>query len=756
MPRREGRFAQVIVPSPLKEPLTYEVPPHLRGALKIGLRVNVPVGKRRVTGVVVGFSSETHLKQVKEIADILDEQPVLDSALLRLAEWLAQYYLSSIGEVIATILPSGLRRESRRTVKVTPGEFPATGALQQRILAALRARKGAVTVKGLARRFPGGGFYGALETLAKVGAIKIHETQPRAAKDKTPNSVPHEPVSVPTVRNFSLTSEQEKALQFIAVRLNQGGFEPFLLYGVTGSGKTEIYLRAMELARKAKKRSLILVPEISLTPQLLDRLDERFPGRVGVLHSRLTGRDRWGQWRHILAGDVDIVVGARSAIFAPVPDLGLIVVDEEHDPSYKQDEGLRYNARDLAVVRAKLLGCPVVLGSATPAIESFENCRAGRYRLLELTERVERRSMPEVATVDLRDAGWNTAVAERSADHQPLPTQVLSPLLKQALEENLACGRQSLIFLNRRGFAHFLQCRLCGFVQRCDHCSVAMTFHQRQKSVLCHHCGSRKPALDVCPGCGRVSLVPIGSGTEQLEEELRRLLPGARIARMDRDTTGPRGAQERLVRQWEKGEIDVLVGTQMITKGHDVSGVTLVGAVLADLSLNLPDFRAAERTFQLLSQVAGRAGRGEDPGRVIIQTYSPDHYVFQHVRSHDYKSFFAAEVEFRRALNYPPFSRLVHLRLEGPGADEIENKAKGLANWLRAECRKQPAAYNGIEVLGPAPAPIARLRGRYRWQILLKGKKSATLLGLADRAKTTVPRSSRARLHVDVDPYNML
>jgi len=756
MPRREGRFAQVIVPSPLKEPLTYEVPPHLRGALKIGLRVIVPLGKRRVTGVVVGFSSETHLKQVKEIADIMDEQPVLDDALLRLAEWLAQYYLSSIGEVVATILPSGLRRESRRTIKVTRGEFPATGALQQRILAALRARKGAVTVKGLARRFPGGGFYGSLEALAKIGAIKIHETQPRAAKDKTPNSVPHEPVSVPSVRKFSLTSEQEKALQFIAVRLNQGGFEPFLLYGVTGSGKTEIYLRAMELARKANKRSLILVPEISLTPQLLDRLDERFPGRVGLLHSRLTGRDRWGQWRHILGGDVDIVVGARSAIFAPVPDLGLIVVDEEHDPSYKQEEGLRYNARDLAVVRAKLLGCPVVLGSATPAIESFENCRAGRYRLLELTERVERRSLPEVATIDLRDRRWNTAAAESSADHQPLPTQVLSPILKQALEENLARGRQSLIFLNRRGFANFLQCRICGFVQRCDHCSVAMTFHQRQKSVLCHHCGSSKPARDVCPGCGQISLVPIGSGTEQLEQELRRLLPGARIARMDRDTTGQRGAQERLVRQWEKGEIDVLVGTQMITKGHDVSGVTLVGAVLADLSLNLPDFRAAERTFQLLSQVAGRAGRGNDPGRVIIQTYTPDHYVFQHVRSHDYKSFFAAEVEFRRALNYPPFSRLVHLRLEGPGAEEIENKAKGLANWLRAECRKQPAAYTGIEVLGPAPAPIARLRGRYRWQILLKGKKSPALLGLAGRAKMTVPRSNRARLHVDVDPYNML
>ncbi|MGH7766034.1 MAG: replication restart helicase PriA [Candidatus Binatia bacterium] len=756
MPRREGGFAQVIVPSPLKEPLTYEVPSHLRGSLKIGMRVIVPVGKRSVTGVVVGFSPEAHLKQVKEVTEILDEQPVFDDTLLRMAKWLAQYYLSSIGEVVATILPSGLRRESHRTIKVMREELPPTGALQHKILAALRARKGTVTVKGLARRFPGGGFYGALEALAKIGAIKIREAQLRPAKDKILNPVPEEPVSVPSIGSFSLTSEQEKALQVIAERLNRGGFESFLLYGVTGSGKTEIYLRAMELARKANKQSLILVPEISLTPQLLDRLDGRFPGRIGVLHSRLTGSQRRGQWRRILAGDVDIVVGARSAILAPVPDLGLIVVDEEHDPSYKQEEGLRYNARDLAVVRAKLLGCPVVLGSATPAIESFENCRAGRYRLLELTERVERRSLPEVATVDLRDARWNTEVAERSADNQPLQKQVLTPLLKQALVENLALGRQSLIFLNRRGFANFFQCRLCGFVLRCAQCSVAMTFHQRQKSVLCHHCGSRKPAGDVCLGCGQVSLVPIGSGTEQLEEELRRLLPDARIARMDRDTTGQRGAQERLIRRWEKGEIDVLVGTQMITKGHDVSGVTLVGAVLADLSLNLPDFRAAERTFQLLSQVAGRAGRGDDPGQVIIQTYTPDHYVFQHVRSHDYKSFFAAEMEFRRALNYPPFSRLVHLRLEGPEAEEIENKAKSLANWLRAECRRLPSTYSGIETLGPAPAPIAKLRGRYRWQILLKGKKSPPLLELAGRAKMAVPRSNRMRLHIDVDPYNML
>ena len=737
----ESRFAHVIVPSPLNEPLIYEVPSHIGAGLSIGMRVVVPIGNRKVTGVVVDFCSETHVKQVKQILQILDERPVMDAPMLRLSHWIAQYYLSPIGEVFATVLPASLRGESRRIIVAGPGEFPEAGALQQRVLEELRRRKSAVTAKALARKFPGGGFYRALEGLATMGAVEIRERPIGQKRTKILNSSSPVSVGSPGARHFSLNSEQRKDLEAIGERLHRGGFEAFLLYGVTGSGKTEVYLRAMELARKARRRSLILVPEISLTPQLLDRLHERFTGRVGVLHSALTSSERWTQWWHILGGNVDVVVGARSAIFAPVPDLGLVVVDEEHDPSYKQEEGLRYNARDLAVVRGKLLDCPVVLGSATPAVESFDNCRRGRYRLLELTQRVEQRPLPEVVTVDLRSVP---------------ASNLFSPLLQEALLQNYARRQQSLIFLNRRGFANFLQCRMCGFVLRCAHCSVAMTFHRQEQSVICHHCGSRKPARDLCPGCGHPTLGPIGSGTEQVEQELCRLLPEARIARMDRDTTGRRGSHERFIRRWEKGEIDVLVGTQMITKGHDVLGVTLVGALLADHSLNLPDFRAAERTFQLLSQVAGRAGRGNEPGRVIIQTYAPDHYTFQHVQSHDYKGFFAAELEFRRALNYPPFCRLIHFRLDGPRAQEVENRAKILGDWLRAQCRRQPASCPELEVLGPAPAPIAKLRGRYRWQILLKGKKGSSLLGLASKARAMMPRSSHTRLHIDVDPYNML
>ncbi len=743
----EKQFAQIVIPSPLKEPLTYAIPPSLQDGLKIGMRVLVPLGNRKVIGVVVDFLSETPLKEVREILDILDEEPILDASLLQLNHWISKYYLSPIGEVLATILPSSLRTAGQRIILPRPGEFRVAGELERKILEEVQKKRGKVTIKTLARRFPGGGFYRALHRLASMGAVEIRERQIRkqikkiAVKERSGEGPPEDS------EKLCLTPEQQGALHAVAERLQKGGFETFLLYGVTGSGKTEIYLRAMELVRRAQKRSLILIPEISLTPQLLDRLQERFPDRVGVLHSALTSSERWTQWRHILNGNVDVVVGARSAVFAPVPNLGLLVVDEEHDSSYKQEEGVRYHARDLAVVRGKLLGCPVLLGSATPAIESFENCRQGRYQLLELTHRVEKRSLPHVEAVDLRT---NLKGERREA------TGLFSHQLKEALQENYARGQQSLIFLNRRGYASFLQCRLCGFVLRCSHCSVTMTFHLKQQSVFCHHCGFRRPVRDLCPACGNLTLSRIGFGTEQVEQELFRLIPRARIARMDRDTTRTRGSQERLIRQWEKGEIDVLVGTQMITKGHDVTGVTLVGAILADLSLNLPDFRAAERTFQLLSQVSGRAGRGKEAGKVIIQTYTPDHYTFQHVITHDYKGFFASEIEFRRALNYPPFSRLVHLRVEGTKAQEVEAKAKMLVKGLRDRHKRDRKILEKIEILGPAPAPIEKLRSRYRWQVLIKGEKGPSLLEFANQAREILPPSRITRLYIDVDPYNML
>ena len=765
MNKEVGKFARIIIPTPLKDPLIYKVPDSLWEQIGPGMRVLIPLGKRKVTGVVLELLRETVLPETRAILDLLDERPIVDSALLQLSQWVAQYYLATLGEVFATVLPPSLRTETQRTILLKPGPVSVCEALEKRILDRLRQSKGKISVKRLTRELTGANLYGVIERLKSMGAIEIRERLPshRSRSEKIFLETDSAP-ALETPSRLALHTEQEQALRKIEDRLREGGFETFLLHGVTGSGKTEVYLRAMEQARRAGRGSLILIPEISLTPQLIDRLNVRFPGRVGILHSALSGPERWAQWWRIVRSNVDVVVGARSAVFAPLANLGLIIVDEEHDPSYKQEEGLRYNGRDVAVVRGKLSACPVILGSATPAIESYQNSLEGRYRLLEMTQRVQRRPLPSIETVDLRlksnwsqppsegKAPWSTrSMPARSGEHR-----MISDRLAGFLKKNYQAARQSLIFLNRRGFANFLQCAFCGYVLRCSYCSVTLTLHKQQKSVSCHHCNFHQPVTALCPECGNLTLLGVGVGTEQIEEALHRLLPEARIARMDRDTTSKRGAHEELIRRWEKGEIDILVGTQMITKGHDVAGVTLVGALLADLSLNLPDFRSGERTFQLLSQVAGRSGRGDEPGNVIIQTYAPDHYAIQHLIHHDYKGFFDAEINFRRALNYPPFSRLVCLRLEGPKLEQVEKKAIMLGATLREKTLHNSRFREKIEILGPAPAPIEKLRNRYRWQLLLKGKQSSSLLELAKHAQEELPRSRSLRLHVDVDPYNML
>lgn len=763
---KEANYASVITPAPLRDTLIYKVPDRLRQQIAVGMRVLIPLGRRKVTGVVLQLLPQSSIAETREILTTLDERPILDTAMLQLSQWIAGYYLATLGEVLGTILPPGLRSEIQKTIILKPGMFSARDRLEERILQRLHQSKGKISFKILTREIPVGGLFAAVERLASAGAVEIHEHLPARRRKKDSSLEPDAASSTEAPADFVLSSEQQRALHMVERRLQERGFEAFLLHGVTGSGKTEVYLRAMERARRAGSGSLVLIPEISLTPQLLDRVKARFPGRVGVLHSGLTDAERWTQWWQIARGNVDIVVGARSAVFAPLPQLGLIIVDEEHDPSYKQDEGVRYNGRDVAVVRAKLLACPIILGSATPAIETYQNSLDGRYRLLELTRRVEQRPLPAVEIVDLRskldapDRRYRSKELSSGKHSESAQcfgqARLISSRLASLLKENYQSSKQSLIFLNRRGFSNFLQCVLCGYVLRCSQCSVTLTFHRSQKSACCHHCNFRTTAIELCPHCTHGSLYGIGAGTEQIEEMLQRLVPPARIARMDRDTTSKRGSHEELIRQWEKGAIDILVGTQMITKGHDVTGVTLVGAVLADLSLNLPDFRAGERTFQLLSQVAGRSGRGDDPGTMIVQTYSPQHYAIQHLISHDYKGFFASEIEFRRALDYPPFSRLVCLKLDGPKLDQVVAKARMLGAALRCRAGTDAASREKIDVLGPAPAPIQKLRNRYRWQILLKGKQSSHLLQLAKRARELLPRSPIVRLHIDVDPYNML
>jgi primosomal protein N' (replication factor Y) len=536
----------------------------------------------------------------------------------------------------------------------------------------------------------------------------------------------------------ALTPAQQAAVDAM-VAARAAGFVAWLLHGVTGSGKTEVYLRAIA-ALPDDASALVLVPEISLTHQLVERVRARFGDAVAVLHSQLSVGERWDEWRRIARGAARIVVGARSAVFAPLRRLGLIVVDEEHDASYKQGDGVHYHGRDVAVMRAKLAACPIVLGSATPAMESLANARAGRYRLLELPERVADRPLPAVQLVDLRA-------------HAAAQPPVLTPELAAALDANLAAGGQSLVFLNRRGFANFLQCRACGEPLLCPNCSVALTIHRRWRAARCHYCDHTIPPPTTCGECREAALIEWGVGTEQLEALLRQRFPGARVARMDRDTTRRKGSQQVLLGDWRAGRFDILIGTQMITKGHDVPGVTLVGVVFADAGLNFPDFRAAERTFQLLAQVAGRAGRGEKPGRVIVQTLQPEHYSLQAAAHHDFAAFAAAELAARRELGYPPFSRLILLRFEGTDGAAVAALAADAARALRQR------ADGRCGVLGPAPAAIERLRQRHRHHILMRGAQGALLrqvVGDTLPGLRAAARPKGVRVIVDVDPQHML
>jgi primosomal protein N' (replication factor Y) len=536
---------------------------------------------------------------------------------------------------------------------------------------------------------------------------------------------------------FSLSTEQQEALDQIREALEEDTFRPFLLYGVTGSGKTEVYLRAVQETLTTGKRALILVPEISLTPQLVGRFRRRLPVEMALLHSGLTPGERYDQWRKAARGEVRMVIGARSAVFAPCPDLGLIIVDEEHDTSYKQEEGVRYNARDLAVVRAQREEAVVILGSATPSFESFHNAQQGKFRLLHLPTRVGGGIFPTVEVVDLKESTHT----------------VISLPLQDALARNLESGGQSLLFLNRRGFSPSAICTDCGFAFKCHHCSVALTFHARQNVLLCHHCGYHLPAFPLCPSCKGGKIQLLGVGTEKVEGAVRQLFPQARVARMDSDVMTQRGAHGRLLQTLERGEIDILVGTQMIVKGHDFPRITLVGIIAADVTMNLPELRAAERGFQLLSQAAGRAGRGRNPGRVIIQTFLPEHYVIQRAKDHDFRGFYHEEMAFRKTLRYPPFTRMVNIRVSSSNPRDAD---QGIRQLAKAGAAVLKTLRGTVEMLGPSPAPLSQIKGRYHWQLLLKGERVSSLQRLSRYLLKEGKTLKGVLVEVDVDPLSML
>jgi primosomal protein N' (replication factor Y) (superfamily II helicase) len=642
-------------------------------------------------------------------------------------------------------------------------ELRLRGSRQRDVVDALSiAAPAAVALEDLERRIPGA-----------RAAIRILERRGIVAKDRAPR--PYVPFQNDEVEaeerasahreaseEFELTVEQAAALETIMPAIAGGRFETFLLWGVTGSGKTEVYLKLAAAALEHGRQMLLLVPEIALADQIVRSFRARFGGQVAVAHSAQNVSERWTSWIAALGGQARIMIGPRSAIFAPLNGLGLVVVDEEHDPAYKQEEGIRYNARDLAVVLGRLAGCPVVLGSATPSAESFFNTRRGRYRLVRMMRRVMERPMAQVEIIDLRQEfardparalapGGAAGGPRKTDDAQPVP---LSAPLVDALRANLAAGGQSVVFLNRRGFHNFLQCHLCGVVISCRNCSVSMTFHLRDRSLRCHWCGARSPAPDRCPECEGYGLTGQGFGTERLAAALAEVLPGARIERMDSDTTGRGGMRFSMVERLRRGEVDILVGTQMITKGFDLPGVTLVGVALADLGLSLPDFRSAERTFQLLTQVAGRAGRGERPGRVLIQTYAPHHYSIRAARDQDYERFIRRELRLRQELGWPPFARMALVRIEGADAPAVAALAQ------RAAAALKTAVHEGTtRVLGPAPAPIERLRGRYRWQVMVKAADQAAMrVAVAAMQRQLGANDERARafVSVDIDPVNMM
>ncbi|MBE0500347.1 MAG: primosomal protein N' [Desulfuromonadales bacterium] len=725
--------ADIAVAAPIDKSLTYAIPGEFSTIAQVGVRVRVPLGRRTATGYILSRGTGSP-KGLKPIQDVLDSAPLFSEAWGNDLRRAAAYYRFPIGDVLRTALPAGLSGAGHdisplreRLYQTTDQSGSVRGKKQQEILAYIR-KNGPVAMTELRDHFTAP--HSVLNRLVETGFLTA--TVQERIRDPFRDSLP------PADKIVIPGEEQAVAINRLLQEFDKNSFSCALLHGVTGSGKTEIYLRLIEAVLANNKQALVLVPEIALTPQLVGRFRARFSDRgvsIAVLHSGLSDGERYDAWRSIMRNEIQIVIGARSAVFAPLPNLGVIVVDEEHETSYKQAEGFRYNARDFALLRGQSTSALVVLGSATPSPAVYKRAQDGDYLYLRLSGRVAKRPLPPVSLIDLREAEVDGHFSSE---------------LLLALGETLQAGDQSLLLLNRRGFSPYLICAGCGTSPRCPNCAITLTYYQGQRQLRCNYCDySERPSV-LCPKCNGPDLLPEGVGTEQLESELATRFPAARIARMDRDTTGRKGSHQRLVQQVLDKEIDILVGTQMVAKGHDFPGVTLVGVLDADNSLNFPDFRSAERTFSLLSQVAGRAGRGEKPGRVLVQTYSPDHYALQSAATHDYAGFYAEEIPFRESLGYPPFGYLINLVFSGNDADKVAHTATNVASILNRVAQD-------AEVLGPAPCPLARLRGKTRFQILLKGEKRLPLHRMLQHITGKAsPIPAGVRMIVDIDPIDML
>jgi primosomal protein N' (replication factor Y) len=805
-------FAEVALPLAIQETLTYSIPEELKGDVRLGSRVEVPVGPRLSTGFVIGLvdSAPVAASKMRKIRAVLDdEEPALTPEIIELCRWAASYYMAPLGEMLRVALPANMGSRGKRDIRSTATEELTAKALaESRIVSgdllllaevtrrgtlpfktALESAKGArqsiarlrdaglVTVSDQLRDATGvrydrfvvlempihdlptkqqavvdlladrggdishaaltalGMSDSSIATLARKGVVRLERRARRHTLDAFLSELSAAPAG-----EIDYSQEQRQAIS--RIRGSIGTFRPFLLEGVTGSGKTEVYIELMREVVRRGDQALLLVPEIALTPVFAARLKERFGERIAILHSNLTASERYDQWWKARRGEVDVAIGPRSALFTPFGRLGLVVVDEEGDGAYKQEETPRYNARDLAVVRARLLGIPIVLGSATPSLESRENAERGRYDLIRLTHRVEARPLPEVEVVDIR---------KERGEKEDRGLVVFSSRLRQELQRVFELGEQAILLMNRRGYAPFLLCRQCENDFRCLNCSVTLTVHRRIGQLICHYCGARKGIPSVCPLCSGEVLQPIGFGTEKVEERFRQYFPGVSVEVLDRDSTRKKGELVRILDRFRRGETSALIGTQMISKGHHFPDVTLTGVISGDAILGYPDFRAAEKTFYLLTQVAGRSGRGRLKGKVCIQTAFPNHYAIQHAVHHDYEAFFASEIEFRRTFHYPPITSMIALLFRGQEEKRVEKASSEAATAIEGALGDG----TGVRIQGPAPAPLARIKGVFRYQILLRGSERNVLRRALEQALHG-RKWPGVELTIDVDPINIL
>jgi len=740
-------YAGVALNIPFGQVFTYRVPEELREEIAPGKRVRVPFGRRRMTGYCVGLSAETDTPagKIRDVLAVIDPEPLLSDSLLKLTRWIAETYVCSWGQVLEEALPAGVRSgtRARKELHVRPllspddlrrraDELPPRSRKRAQVLRLLAEAGREMSLAEIRAEIPNA----TRQTVTVAGCTEVIERRFR------PDALAG--YEVTRTKPLTPTPEQRRALDAIGARLEPPQFGVFLLHGVTGSGKTEVYLQALRRVVDSGRQGIVLVPEISLTPQTIRRFLERFDD-VAVLHSRITTAERREQWRRIHTEEPEVVIGTRSAIFAPVRRLGLVVIDEEHEPSFKQPATPRYHARETAVERARSENAVVILGSATPALESYYHARSGRYALLQLGRRVEERPMPRVELVDMREA-----FAEQKR------FVLFSRHMIEAMRRTLALGEQVILFLNRRGFSTYIHCRRCGHVLKCASCDIALTYHRVAREARCHHCNRAFEAPEICPECGVGRLNYFGSGTQRVEDVVRRLFPDQTVARMDTDTTSGRGSHRTVLDAFGVGEIDILLGTQMIGKGLDFPNVTLVGVISADVALNLPDFRSSERTFQLLAQVAGRTGRSYKGGRVLVQTMSPELSCIAHAARHDYAGFAEEELAHRAALGYPPFRRLARIVISSQEKDAIPDRAHAISRFL------DRFAGPDTEIAGPMEAPLAKIRGWHRWHFVVKTPPPEEeggedeMLRLFRLCAAAFKPGGKCRVIVDVDPVTML